>query len=164
MRMVLISLLAVVSVSCTPAGEETREEKNVFVSEDLGISMEVPVVKESDVESYIIAAFCLPSSDNFSANVNVQKQKYADSIGTYDKLSTGQFEKSKMTIVKRELDRNTVLYEYKGELQGVATHWYAKAIKRGDYVFLTTATALEKHWKDQKAKLMKAVDSFTVED
>ena len=72
MRIVAIStIVAVALASVSLAGEQ----KNTYISERLGISIDVPVSKDSGVAIYQVAMFFLPASDGFAANVNIQKQK-----------------------------------------------------------------------------------------
>ena len=158
MKTLAISFSALLFAFYSLAGEK----KNTFVSETMGISMKVPVSKKSDAPVNQIAMFFLPASDGFAANVNVQKQKYSDSIEAYDKLSQSQFKTLKLSVIKRIIKSDEVLYEYKGEMRGRKLHWYSRAIKSGDYVFLVTATCLENHWAKQKIELLKSVDSFKI--
>ena len=157
-KVVAISILAIALASASLA----EEQRNFFVSDDLGISIEVPISKESEAPTHQVAMFFLPVSDGFAANVNIQKQKYSDSIEAYDKLSVSQFEPLKFTVIHRELKDNEVVYEYKGDMQGMSLHWYARAIKQGRHVYLVTATCLDSHWTKQKTGLMKSVNSFKV--
>ncbi len=135
---------------------------NNYVAGDLGISIEVPVSTDAQGDSYQVAAFLLPPSDGFSANVNVQKQRFGDSLEAYDKLSTAQFREFKFAVVKTARKGNQVTWEYMGDLQGRKLHWYARAIKSGDYVYLATGTVLESRWDKQKAAIIRSVESFTV--
>lgn len=66
----------------------------------------------------------------------------------------------KWTVLKRTVSKDAIVYEYKGGFQGRELHWYAKAIKKGDAVFLATAVALDSSWEKQKAELIKSVDSL----
>ncbi len=136
------------------------QANNRLISPDLGFSMEIPVSNSADSAIHQLAVFFLPTSDGFSANVNVQKQKFVDSIKTYDQISTVQLNSMGLTIISREMSDNMVVYEYTGDAQGRSLHWYAKAIKNGSYVYLVTATGLESKWPVQKQELMKAIDSF----
>lgn len=138
------------------------EEKAQFVSKEHGITMAPPEAKDSGAQVYQIALFYLPAEDGFAANVNVQKQPYADTMEAYDKLSVSQFEALKITVLKRTLGKDEILYEYKGTLQGAEMHFYSRAIKKGNAIILTTATALEASWEKQKAELVKSVDSVQV--
>jgi len=133
--------------------------KNEYQSDSLGVSMSVPFIN-SDAPFYQIAMFFLPPSDGFAANVNIQRQKYTESIESYNKLSMKQMDAMLLTVVKREIKDNEVIYEYMGKMKGKKFHWYVRALKRGNYIYLATATALETHWEEQKAELMKSVDSF----
>jgi hypothetical protein len=156
MRIALISILAVVLAS----GAHAAEQRNAFVSNDLGISIEAPIAGDVNVPNYQIAMFFLPASDNFSANVNIQKQQFAESLEAYDKLTTSQFSQFNIAILKRALKGNDLRYEYKGDMQGRTLHWYQRAMKSGHHIYLVTATCLDSQWDRQKASLIKSVDSF----
>jgi hypothetical protein len=156
MRIALVSIMLVVLVS----GALAAESRNAFVSNDLGISIDAPIAKDTTVPNYQIASFYLPGSDNFAANVNVQKQQFAESIEAYDKLSTSQLKQINMTVLSHTLKGNDLRYEYRGDMQGKTLHWYARAIKTGQHIYLVTATSLESHWEQQKSSLIKSVDSF----
>jgi len=158
-KLVVISILAIALASASLAGEK----KNTYISEDLGISIEVPMSKESKAPSYQVAIFLLSASDGFAANVNIQKQKYSASIEAYDNLTVRQFKNFKFNVLERKRKDNEVTYEYKGYGQGKSLHWYARAIKQGKHVYLVTATGLDSHWSEQKAELMNSVNSFKVE-
>ena len=156
MRTVVISILVVALAYTSFAAEQN----NTFASKDLGISIEVPISKESETTVYQVAMFFLPASDGFAANVNIQRQKYSESIEAYDKLSASQFKELKLTVLNHELKGNEILYEYKGEMQAKTLHGYARSIKHGEYVYLATATCLDSYWEKQKGELMKSIDSF----
>jgi hypothetical protein len=140
------------------AGLMASDQKDLYVSTSHGFSIAPPV--SADAANLQIAMFFLPASNNFSANVNVQKQKFSDSIEAYDKLSASQFEQLGLGILNRTLKGNEVRYEYQGKMQGRPVHWYARGTKVGGYVYLVTATGLEEQWQSQKKVLMESVDSF----
>lgn len=139
-------------------------QRNTFVSQDLGISIQVPASKKSEAPTHQVAIFFLPPADGFSANVNIQKQKYSDSIEAYDRLSSSQFKHLKWTVLDRKLKPVEAVYEYKGEFEGRTLHWYARAIKHGEYVYLVTATCLDSKWQEEKTELLKSVDSFRIKN
>ncbi|MDH4100284.1 MAG: hypothetical protein OEV28_06880 [Nitrospirota bacterium] len=157
MRIATISFLLIVLVSSAFAAEQ----RNAFVSNDLGISIEAPIAKDAKSPTYQIAMFFLPASDNFAANVNVQKQQFIEPIEAYDKLTTSQFKEFNLTVLNRTLKGNELRYEYKSDMQGRKLHWYARAIKAGQHVYLVTATSLDSQWEQQKSLLIKSVESFT---
>ncbi len=159
-KAVAISILVVAVASTSLAGEQ----KNTFVSEDLGISIEVPISKESEALTHQVAMFFLPASDGFAANVNIQKQKYSESIEAYDKLSVNQFTNLNWIVLNRKPKNDEVVYEYKGNMQSRPLHWYARVIKHGQYVYLVTATCLDSNWQKQKTELMKSIDSFKIKN
>lgn len=133
---------------------------NTFTSDDLDFSMSVPVSKEQKIPIYQIALFFLPASDSFAANVGVQKQKYADTLEAYAKLSLEQMKQMKWNVINHTIKENEIIYEYTGSSQNREIHWYSRALKRGDCIYLITATALESKWEEQKAELSGIVNSF----
>ncbi|OGW42198.1 MAG: hypothetical protein A2010_10665 [Nitrospirae bacterium GWD2_57_9] len=139
MRITTVSIMLVVLAS----GALAAEPRNAFVSNDLGISIEAPIAKDTKSPNYQIAMFFLPASDNFAANVNVQKQQFREALKTYDKLTMSQFRQFNMTVLNRMLKGNDLRYEYKGDMQGRTLHWYARAIKTEQHVYLVTATSLD---------------------
>lgn len=158
MRLPMLSLMVIaLATEAAASGPENR-----FVSADYGISIEAPASKNLIAANSQIAAFFLPPSDNFSANVNILRQQSSESLDAYDKTSMAQFKQFKITVLNRTLTANEVRYEYKGDLQGKALHWYVRTVKAGQHLYLVTATGLESQWEQQKPLLMKSVESFTV--
>ena len=136
---------------------------NFYVSRDLGISMEVPYVEDRDEINSRLAMFFLPVSNGFSPNINVLKQKFPGAMAEYDKLSLNQFTTMKWNLLKHSVNEKEIIYEYTGSMQGKDFHWYARALRSGDYIYLITATALESQWKDVQAEMLKSVNSFKVD-
>lgn len=107
---------------------------------------------------------CLPASDGFAPNVNVQIQPFADTIEAYVKVSLEQFTKAGLKLTEQKpLSKSAVLLEYGGEMQGKTLHFYARAEKSGDNVYLVTATATEEQWARTSTQLKACVDSFRCE-
>lgn len=139
------------------------EPKNIFVSTDHGISIETPFSpNETEIPSQQIAFFFLPQSEGFAANVDIEKKKFSDSIIAFDQLFVRNLQQFGLTIVKHTLDGEYLIYEYKGDMYDKHLHWYVKAIKSGEYVYIATAAGLNKQWDQQKTTLIKSVDSFVV--
>ncbi len=106
----------------------------------------------------------LPSSDGFAPNVNVQIQPYNGSLDEYIALSEQQFKAAGFTLVHRtKQGQSAVLFEYTGEMQGRALHWYARGERVTGRVYLVTATAAETQWKSEAPRLKACVDSFRLE-
>ena len=60
--------------------------KNTFVSEDLGISMDVPVSKESKFSTQQIAVFYVPVSDVFAVTgINIPAESLRQNIEPFSK-------------------------------------------------------------------------------
>ena len=86
MRITTVSIMLVVLAS----GALAAEPRNAFVSNDLGISIEAPIAKDTKSPNYQIAMFFLPASDNFAANVNVQKQQFREAHDCFESHAKGQ--------------------------------------------------------------------------
>ena len=102
----------------------------------------------------------LPAEGGFAANVNIQIQPYTGTISDYKKLSESQFSQLGIKIIRSELKGNIVTFEYTGPMNNAMLHWYAKAVKKGNYVYLATATSLDENWTTNKTKLVSSVNSF----
>jgi len=102
----------------------------------------------------------LPAENGFSPNVNVQIQPYPGSITEYRELSEAQFKQIGLTLISKEEKGNTLHLEYTGAMQGQNLHWFAKAVKRGKYIYLITATDNQQNWDKNKAQLIANVKSF----
>lgn len=102
----------------------------------------------------------LPYDQGFGPNVNVQVQVYEGSMEAYVKLSEDQFRALNWTLIKKAVTGNKALFEYAGEYNGRAMHWYTEAIRRGDRVYLITATSLETQWPKLGSRLIASVQSF----
>jgi hypothetical protein len=104
----------------------------------------------------------LPPTNGFSANVNVQLQPYAGSIAEYKTVTEQQFSAIGLTLVSIEEGKNSesLSIEYKGLLQGQSLHWCAKAFKKGNIMYVVTATDTEASWEKHKEQLIANVQSF----
>ena len=111
--------------------------------------------------SHAIMMMTLLPTNNFAGNVNVQIQPYKGTIDEYLSLSLEQFKDNGIVVhAKRNIGKTAVAFDYTGKLQGQALHWYSRAEKSGDHVYLATGTATEKDWTTQGPKLKACVDSF----
>ena len=103
----------------------------------------------------------LPARNGFAANVNVLIQPYTGTIADYVKLTLDQFKSNGIKVLQQKTPAKSVaIFEYSGEMQGQALHWYARAEKSGGSVYLVTATATSLQWKKEAAQLKSCVDSF----
>ena len=102
----------------------------------------------------------LPAEGGFAANVNVQIQPYAGSLDEYKKLSESQFNQLDFKVMTSSIENNVLKFEYAGSMNDQTLHWYSRAIKKGNFVYLVTATSQEKSWQKNKAALVASVNSF----
>jgi hypothetical protein len=110
-------------------------------------------------------AMYLPTSDGFAAYVNVQIQPYTGTIEGYIALTSKQFKSAGIKVLQEKtLTKSVALFEYTGKVEGRPLHWYARAEKSGDAVYLVTATATPQQWSKESARLKSCVDGFRCED
>ena len=104
----------------------------------------------------------LPVTEGFAANVNVQIQPYTGTMEEYVALTFKQFKTVHVKVLEQKTTKSVARFEYAGEMQqgGRSLHWYARAEKSGDSVFLVTATAAPSQWNKESARLKSCVDSF----
>ena len=103
----------------------------------------------------------LPVSEGFAANVNVNIQSYKGTMKEYVALSKGQFTQMKWTVVSEEQKgEDEWRAEYTATTKTGELHFYARALRKGDRIYLATATAKESQWAAVQAKLRKHVDSL----
>jgi hypothetical protein len=106
----------------------------------------------------------LPANDKFAGNVNVQIQPYSGTIEEYTGLTLKQFKDAGVKVIaQKKAGTSGVVFEYSGELQGQTLHWYARAEKAVDHIYLATATAAEQEWAKQGGQLKACVDSLRCE-
>ena len=103
----------------------------------------------------------LPAADGFAPNINVNIQPYKGTIKEYAALSKGQFAEMKWKVLSEEQKgEDEWRTEYSATTKSGDLHFYARALKKGDRVYLVTATAKESQWTALQAKLRKHVDSL----
>jgi hypothetical protein len=104
---------------------------------------------------------CLPASEGFGPNINIQIQPYTGTIKEYATLSKGQFEELKWKIIsEKEIGDNEWSVEYIGTGESGELHFYARAISKNGKVYLATATAKESQWPTISDTLREHVDSL----
>jgi hypothetical protein len=147
------------------ANAQDKVKKDKFVSKAHGFSLEFENDKaDKGGVSETIAHFYLPAKNGFAANVGVMRQEYEQSIDKYDELTKMQLKNANITMLKNTKTKDTLVYEYSGLMRGQKLHFLQKAIKRGKYIYLITATSLAAEWAANKACLEGAVDSFKLDN
>lgn len=105
----------------------------------------------------------LPAVNGFAANVNVQLQPYSESLDDYRKLSLAQFSQFGLKVVSSSIKNNTLVFEYSGLMLGNHLYFYSKAVKKGDFVYLATATDLSSEWPNKSSQLKSIVNSLKLQ-
>jgi len=140
-----------------------------FESEGFNINADGFNVKRSDIgsvagQSPTVVLFLTPTG-GFAPNVNVLIQNFPNSISEYISVTKQEFDSAGIKVVdERLVSPNEWMVEYAGSLSGRSLHWYARAIKNGDKVHLTTATAMPEQWEQVSSKLKACVDSFALQN
>jgi len=152
------------TLASLPARTEAAESTNRLLFPVAGFSikpLEVPLGKVSQQALFM----ALPVNDGFAANVNVQVQPYTGTLDEYIALSEGQFKAAGWKVVQRtKQGKSAVVFEYVGDLQNRAMHWYARAEQTTGRVYLVTATATATQWETEAVSLKACVDSFRREN
>ena len=148
-----LTIIGIFIFACTVSAADK------YVNETLGFEISSPEVKEFS-GAYQSSMFYLPVVDGFGANVNIQVQEFEGTLEDYDKLSKDQFKQAGIRVISSQISNDILTIEYSGKLSSYEMHWYARAIKKGQRVYLATATALQTRWTIQGPILIKSVDSF----
>ncbi len=102
----------------------------------------------------------LPMTDNFSPNVNVMTQEYEGDLAAFKELSDGQFEAMNLEVISSTIEKDIYIVEYKGKMQSMELHFYAKAFQHNGLFYLATATCTPKQWEENAERLKSVVNSF----
>ncbi|NLY88130.1 MAG: hypothetical protein GX085_00685 [Firmicutes bacterium] len=147
--------LILLFVTCPPGLASTLVyEKNGFTIDALE--------GEVGAEPYqVLVMFLPPTADGFAPNINIQIQPYPGTMEDYIALTKQQIAGAGWKLLELATPgKDVITLEFAGEPQGFGLHWYAKAVKDGDRVYLVTATASENFWADLAGQLKSKVDSF----
>ena len=119
-----------------------------------------PAFSQKNVPAGLITMFFLPAYDNFTANILVQKQHFPANLDAYKQMLIKQTKSLNHTVIHDSINGNILLFEYKGMQNNREFHWYAKASKHGDYMYLVTGTSTENGWSVQADIIRNSVNSF----
>jgi hypothetical protein len=90
-------------------------------------------------------------------------QDFPSSINDYIAVTKKEFDSAGVKLINdRVPSADEWVLEYQGSLNGKEFHWYARAVKSGNKVYLTTATATPEQWDQVSPKLKQCVDSFAL--
>lgn len=151
----LFLALILLLVACQPGLASS------LVYEKNGFTINALEGEVGDEPYQVLIMFLPPTADGFTPNVNVQIQPFAGTMADYTTLSKQQIEGAGWKLLNLSTPgKDVITLEFAGEAQGFAFHWYAKAVKNGDRVYLVTATASENYWAELAGQLKSTVDSF----
>jgi hypothetical protein len=157
----LLILIAMLPAAVCAADEGVlRFDSEGFTIDSTGFQVKS---KEPQTNAYgTLATFLyLPPTQGFAPNVNVLIQDVPATVQQYADLSKEQFKSANLTVLNDHLVGDTEwACEYSGNLQGKDLHFYARALKKGDKIYLITGTATPEQWDSASPKLKGAVDSF----
>lgn len=107
-----------------------------------------------------VFSYFLPAYSGFAANVNLMVQHFDGDLQAYDELTRNQFEQYGVEVLEARMTHDEMLYHYQGRMSGFYLRFFARAIKRGNRVFLITATALPGRWDSDGKVLEESVLNF----
>ena len=107
-----------------------------------------------------VAHFYLDVSDGFAPNVNIQKQQYQASLEDYKNLSLTQFKQLNWKVIGSSIINNQLVMEYSGLMENLNFHFYTRAFKKGNFIYIATGTSLQTQWPKVSKKLKQSVNSF----
>jgi hypothetical protein len=120
--------------------------------------------QENSAQSYSVLFMLLPQTSGFAPNINIIVQKYSGSLEDYKNLSDSQFKQGNMTVIQSKNSASKyIIFEYTGSQGGKNMHYYSRALKREDNIYLVTGTALIEQWDAVSVKIKDTVDSFKFE-
>jgi hypothetical protein len=161
-KLLLLTLIAILPAAvCTADEGVLRFDNEGFTIDSTGFQVKS---KDPQTNAYgTLAAFLyLPPSQGFAPNVNVLIQDVPNTIKEYADMSKEQFKTVNLTVLNDHLvGDGEWACEYSGNMQGKDLHFYARALKKGDKVYLITGTATPDQWDSAFPKLKSCVDSFT---
>jgi hypothetical protein len=103
-------------------------------------------------------------SDGFTANINIQIQQFSGTMKEYIEVSHRGFDKlfdqKWSTVSEDQKGEKECLVEIAGAIKGREYHFYARAAKLEEKVYLITATALQSQWATVGDKMRRYVDAF----
>ena len=112
-------------------------------------------------ENSVVLEMLLPPMDGFSANVNVIIQQYSGAMSDYRIITEDQINKAGFTLISsHQISSTEIRMEYSGTQSGTELRWLQRAVKRGNRVYLVTATALASRWDTDSRGLTDTVDSL----
>lgn len=117
----------------------------------------------NDSQPQQVVMLLLPASNGFAPNVNVQIQPFSGTIDAYMKVSHDEFKAMGISVLnEKRTGKDSVSFEYSGPMNGRTLHWYARAVRVPQKVYLVTATAAEEQWAASASDLKECVNSFTL--
>ncbi|WP_028973023.1 hypothetical protein [Spirochaeta cellobiosiphila] len=152
----ILGLLLIIGVMMSCATTQT-ESKITYLNEGFSIDT---LESETTAQGHQILMMFLPTDKGFAPSVNIMTQDYSGSLEDYKKISESQFQQLGIEVIISVIDEGKLNMEYMGVLQGQDIHGYAIAIKKDNYIYLTTGTTLRSQWEKYKDQLIKVVLSF----
>jgi hypothetical protein len=147
------------------AGPALRAKPSGYTDERYGYTMLPPAFARADKDSVAtLATFFAPSRKGFASNLGVMVQNVAMTLDQYRELSIGQFKQSNFKVLtetrKKVGEKDAILWEYEGALQGRELRWMALAVADTDRIFLLTGAAPKDEYDQVAPEFKISLDSF----
>jgi hypothetical protein len=155
----LCCLVVLLVLALPPLSAQDSSSTSAISYAKLGFSLTPPESTQPGVGLFVMAF--LPLLHGFSPNVSVMVDPFPSTLQDYDrKMMQTEFKREQLTAISQEVQPDHLLYEYHGIMDGKNLHFYARALKRNDAVYLITATDLEQDWPADRDTLIHSVASF----
>jgi serine protease Do len=138
-----------------------------FESEGFAISAEGFNVQRKDPiragQHPVTVLYLTSTSGGIPPNVTVVIVNFPGSISEYAARTKEAYDSMGVKIInERTASPNEWVLEYTGTQDDLSLHLYSRAVKDGDIVYLTTASAMPEQWNQVSHKLRQCVDSFSL--
>ena len=112
----------------------------------------------------LVARFFALPENQFSANMNVNVQTPGMSLDDFVSVSRVQFQTAGFEILGDRRftigDHGAVEWSYAGKIQDLELKFLARAVERGDQIFLITCTGLKDSFDKYEEQFRASLESF----
>lgn len=124
-----------------------------------------PFAVEGAPRNRLVAQFFAVPENRFNANMNINVQIPGMSLDDFINVSRAQFETAGFEILDARRfmvgEHNAVEWSYAGKTRDLDLRFLARAVERGDQVFLITCTGLRDSFDRYEEQFKASLESFT---
>lgn len=125
-----------------------------------GFAIEPLIVQESG-KDYTVTSMFLEPTEGFAPNINVRKVYFEGTMAEFLDVTRSDFEEMEWSILDaRIMDDGSMLLEATGSYNNLELHWYVRAVRSRDAVFMATGTTLQSQWMSVGRIIRRSADSI----